>query len=172
MFYVNENLNAKTANDFLENLENKLNELNIGFNEYLADHICYRTSTFEEYKVLIDLLSQKHKLLIASDVGGREIATFKLTTPISFRDYFIDVLEIPSPKKGRNYSSGFEHIEMVIGEDFKSFKEKYPKLSFDDSGCHKDFNPELRLPITEAISIKFHHLTLEKVIEIEKNNSI
>ena len=61
------------------------------------------------------------RLLVESDIGGRPIATFKLTTPIEVRSRdggtrFVDVVEIPSPKDGSPYGAGLEHVEFVVGD--------------------------------------------------------
>ena len=75
------------------------------------DHICYRVESMKDYTRLKTALSAFSTLLIESIVGGRQISTFKLHTPILDG---IDVLELPSPKAGSIYVSGFEHVEFVI----------------------------------------------------------
>jgi predicted metalloenzyme YecM len=140
--------NAIVATDFVSKLRDQvptflkdieqtlLEQYNLNVSDHEADHICWRTSTVEEYTELVTSLKQSSevRLLIESMVGGRLIATFQLeysipvqrfhnvkfTTEISndhtqfsyFR--YIDTIEIPSPKKASQYKSGLEHVEFVI----------------------------------------------------------
>ena len=87
---------VKSAKRFIDNLllpapsfvlevaDILLKEYMISVDNLEADHVCYRTSTKEEYdriKVLFSLAG--HKLLVEADIGGRPISTFQLLTPIS-----------------------------------------------------------------------------------------
>jgi predicted metalloenzyme YecM len=73
-------------------------------------------------------------------------------------------LELPSPKKGSEYSEGFEHVEFVIDEPFEAFIKRYPKTLFDKKGQFKKVNADLRIQF-ENCSVKFHHHSLEYVIK-------
>jgi predicted metalloenzyme YecM len=122
---------------FLKNIELTLMvEYNLDVSDFEADHICWRTSTAEEYTELVTHLKQCSdiELLVESVIGGRLIATFQLkysipvqrfydvktTTKTNNNDkessYFryIDTIEIPSPKMTSQYKSGLEHVEFVI----------------------------------------------------------
>ncbi len=133
------------------------------------DHACYRVETQKEYEEIKAKFLLIGDLLIESEVGGRLISTFKLHTHLKNTNFEIDVIELPQPKANNKYKSGFEHLEFVINDDFESFANSYPKISFDWIGTEKEFNPELRLKLGN-ISVKFHHQTLEEVIEIEKGH--
>jgi predicted metalloenzyme YecM len=62
------------------------------------------------------------RLLIESMVGGRPIATYKLHQAIPLiNGKVIDVLEVPSPKKGSFYKRGLEHIEIVVPFELEGF---------------------------------------------------
>lgn len=111
------------------------------------------------------------KLLIESEVNGRPISTFKLNTPIRYKGYFIDLLELPAPKAGKDTIEGFEHIEVVSKNSFKQIIEENPMCSFSTSGLVKDFNQELALNLG-TFTVKFHYLSLESVVSFEKNNFI
>ena len=88
------------------------------------DHLCYRTSTEDNYLIIKRLFESFSKLLIESEVNGRLISTFKLEAPIVFREWEIGLIEVPAPKKGKLVTDGF--------------------------------------------AVKFHHMSLESVIEIER----
>ena len=59
------------------------------------------------------------QLLIESMIGGRPIATFLLTKPMLFRNLTIRCIEVPCPKPGRPYKSGWEHVEFALNCGFR-----------------------------------------------------
>ncbi|GMH95208.1 hypothetical protein TL16_g13102 [Triparma laevis f. inornata] len=94
-----------------------LSSLEIQVSDKISDHICYRTSTSEEYTTLTTAFNScpsSITLLIESVIGGRMISTYKLSTPIPCDEHQIELLELPSPKSGSPYPSGLEHVEFVI----------------------------------------------------------
>ncbi|MBV5336219.1 VOC family protein, partial [bacterium] len=83
---------------------------------------------------------------VESDIGGRPIATFKLTTPIEVRSRdggtrFVDVVEIPSPKDGSPYGAGLEHVEFVVG-DCGGTETAPPRNS--RGSVYRQFSPPLK----------------------------
>lgn len=112
-------------------------EYNLDVSDFEADHICWRTSTAEEYTELVTHLKQCSDidLLVESVIGGRLISTFQLKYSIPVQRFYdvktktkthnndkeysyfryIDTIEIPSPKMTSQYNSGLEHhVEFVI----------------------------------------------------------
>ena len=104
-------------------------------------------------------------------VGGRLISTFKLTTAVQVGGSKVQLVELPMPKQGSHYEKGFEHAEFVVGEDVNldEFAGLYPDLVWDRAGMKKDANKDIRLVLQDepSISIKFHQLPLDVVIERE-----
>ena len=158
-----------------------------------ADHVCYRTDNMEQYAELVEALrgSDAFRLLIESEIGGRPIATFKLTRALISDNHPITVIEIPSPKKGSPYPAGLEHVEFVIGSNdedsslsplnskvhqsaFASWMEKYPAVDWNtkakDKECNPDISTKMELSDFGTISVKFHLMSLEKVIRFELEN--
>lgn len=156
------------ANEFLQNIEKQLSKIGLDFQKYDIDHLCYRVSSREEYNYLKVFLSEQGDLLIESIVGGRPISTFKLLNPISYSNKNIFLIELPYPKSGSYYPTGFEHAEFIIDVEFNKFIALNPNLLFDCGSIDKDINPEIRLKLAQGKSVKFHHQSLEKVIEMEK----
>ena len=100
-------------------------------------------------------------------VNGRAISTFKLSFPFQTATHEIPLLELPAPKNGASFPTGFEHAEFLIGECFTSFRSKYPGLNLIEGG-NRTLNPELCLKLGDGMQAKFHHLSLGRVIELEK----
>lgn len=158
----------KDLDVFLKNLQFEIDRCGLVIEKtWFIDHICYRAASEGEYKSLIADYKKNNELLIEAPVGGRLISTFKLKDPISFRNFKIPLIEIPMPKLGRETKSGYEHIEIVIQEDFGELQNRYSHLSFLTHALTKELNPELEIELNNC-SIKFHHQSLEKVIEFEK----
>ena len=78
------------------------------------DHICYRTTSLDNYQSAKNLISTIAILLIESEVNGRNIATYRLNEAIIISSKnSIWIIEIPAPKKNSHYDEGFEHLEIV-----------------------------------------------------------
>ncbi len=135
------------------------------------DHLCFRTATDESYLEYKSEFSKFAKLLIESEVNGRLISTFKLPESIYFKKWNIDLIELPAPKKGKVAIEGFEHIEIVVDLPLNQIKSMYPSCQFDEGGMKKDFNQELEI-IFGSSAIKFHSLSLESVVNVEKNSQL
>ncbi len=157
---------------FLEKLNLKLNEANVFLEPHWnIDHLCYRTDTLDRYHELKKEFLTFSRLLIESDVNGRPISTFKLDKPVYFENSSISVVELPAPKKGKVTLEGFEHIEVVCDLSFHELESRYKNLKIDKSGLKKDLNQEFELCFGD-VNLKFHHLSLESVINLEGNQKI
>ena len=153
---------------FLEKITKKINETGININSLEIDHLCYRTSSEQNYLEVKSYFQQQGELLIESEVNGRLIATYKLKKPIHFKEWIIDLIEVPAPKANKRTLEGFEHIEIVIEESFSMFMNQYSDLEFVTKGMDKNLNPEIEIEFMDC-AVKFHHKSLEQVIHIEKN---
>lgn len=151
---------------FLTSLISEAAELSIPTQNLTCDHLCFRVATAAEYSnYKIELL--KHgTLLTEALVNGRPICTFKLDTPFCTDSHTVRLLELPFPKSGIPYVTGFEHAEFLINECFEQFTTKHPHVSFQKSG-NPILNPELCLKLKHK-QIKFHHHPLDRIIEIEE----
>jgi predicted metalloenzyme YecM len=157
------------AQGFLEKLERALIAAGIDLaSHWDLDHLCYRTQTDEEYTILKNEFLGFGKLLIESEVNGRLISTFKLNEFIVFKDWHIDLIELPAPKKAKITPRGFEHIEIVCD---LTFEELIKQFSENPSGLSKLYNRELEISIDD-INLKFHHCSLESVVTLESNTRV
>lgn len=151
---------------FFKNLTQELEANGIPANTLPSDHLCYRVSTIEEYTQYKTHLENHGELLTEAEVNGRPIATFKLNHPFKTDTHEIPLVELPAPKPGTPYNSGFEHAEFIIEESFEDFTAKFPKVNFEPP-TKKAINPELCLKL-EGKQAKFHHQSLEQIIKMEK----
>ena len=169
---MNKNKFEEQAINFLDKLFLNLEESRVMIAKYWEiDHLCYRVESLKRYDELKNSFSTFGKLLIESEINERSIATFKLDSPIIFRHWMIDVVELPAPKLSKLTKEGFEHIEVVCDLSFADLQEKYKHLKLDMNGLNKEFNQELEIELGER-NIKFHHMSLESVVRLEKNKTI
>jgi uncharacterized protein len=163
---------AIQANNFLNMAFADFRVNNFTLDEHWhIDHLCYRASTQENYLSTKRRFEQFSKLLIESEINGRLISTFKLPTPIIFNNWTVDLIEVPAPKAGKITVDGFEHFEVVCDLTFDEIKSRYAQCQFDESGLYKDFNQELEISFN-GFAVKFHHISLESVINVEANPSV
>ncbi|MFZ4405040.1 MAG: VOC family protein [Pseudobdellovibrionaceae bacterium] len=155
------------AEEFMMALTGKLVEAGIPALSLESDHLCFRVGTTEEYDFYKAAFFNHGKLLTEAMVNGRAISTFRLTSAFKTISHEIPLLELPAPKSGTSYSTGFEHAEFLIDSCFATFRSKYPHLNFVEGGNHM-LNPELCLKLGQGIQAKFHHLSLDRVIELEE----
>ncbi|MBC7419549.1 MAG: VOC family protein [Bdellovibrio sp.] len=151
---------------FLQQLTTELIDLKIPAHALECDHLCYRVVSFEEYGFYKKALILHGKLLTEAVVNGRPICTFLLTEPFQTETHIVKLIELPAPKTGANYASGFEHAEFILKESFDQFTAKFPNLTFSLAG-NQTINPELCLKLNEK-QVKFHYQSLKRVIEIEQ----
>jgi len=160
------------AFQFLEKIFLKINAHAIVLEDHWdIDHLCYRVETVERYTELKNSLMQFTEILIESPVNGRLISTFKLRQPLQFKKFKIDLVELPAPKPNKMTPEGFEHIEIVCDVPFSDLINRYPQIALNQAGLNKEINQELEFCLGD-VNLKFHHLSLESVIEVEKNPSL
>ncbi|WP_408095841.1 VOC family protein [Peredibacter sp. HCB2-198] len=158
--------------EFLEKLFVEFAEEEIALEKHWSiDHLCFRTGSDESYEHFKTLFADFGKMLIESPVNGRLIATYKLFEPFRYKHWFIDLVELPAPKKGKITKEGFEHIEVVIDVPFEDITRRYVGKNFSTGGLSKLFNRELEIELKNG-AVKFHHLSLESVVNLEGNERV
>jgi predicted metalloenzyme YecM len=161
----------QNGNRFLERLSNELSAANVALFHWDIDHLCYRSETLERYQILKSEFETIGELLVESEVNGRPISTFKLHEPFQMLGRTIALLELPAPKAGKPSKEGFEHIEVVTPLPLAQLREQYKFLTLDEGGMKKLFNAELEIKFICG-AVKFHNLSLESVIRLEKNKKV
>lgn len=160
------------AHQFLREVFSRCDQLEISIPEHWdVDHLCYRVEDQQSYQQYQQFLLSIGKLLVESPVSGRMISTFQLHQPIEFRDWRIDLIELPAPKMGKVVKEGFEHLEIVCDCPLEGLASLYPQAHFDSKGLGKEFNAEYEMNLGE-MNIKFHHLSLDSVIRLETHPDI
>lgn len=151
------------AQTFLSEIFGRLEEANCPVSNFYLDHICYRTATLEEYLQAKRQLQKMGELLSANLHNGREISVFRLASPIEFKDRTINDFELPAPKLETDYSTGYEHIELVVDVPLRQLVSSHPHLNFNTKHIDQAENPSIKLNF-RAGSVKFHRQALWEVL--------
>ena len=139
------------------------------------DHLCYRVATATEYEQIKRAMARDAMLLGESQVGGRPIATYRLHIPFTYRHRNINVIEIPAPKPGSPYPTGYEHAEFVTDRPLEAFLNLLTQSltalphQLDTRGLAKITNRDIRLQLAPHLSVKFHEQSLAEVILAEQS---
>ena len=135
------------------------------------DHVCYRVGNSARYEHLKQQMGSFSVLLSEAFVNGRPIATFKMKNPLCISENIaISVVEIPSPKTGTFYAEGFEHIEAVVSCRLEEFMLRHSEFDYDKKNLNASINRDISIKFPEGL-IKFHELSLEKVIALESDGA-
>ena len=153
-----------------------------GIDVFSIDHVCYRVESRAAYcHTLAALIPAFGTLAVQGMIAGRPIATVALYEPlhVSLADgsvVHIPAIELPCPKAGRPYPTGWEHCEVVIGppeaepvghQPLVEFMQRHPHLDWNVEALHKDCNPDVSLRVNQSTTVKFHLVPLLNVIEWE-----
>ncbi len=135
------------------------------------DHMCYRTTSTENYEQKKAELSALAELLGETMVNGRPISTFRLNEPVIRSPWRVDAIELPAPKAGSEHKEGLEHVEFVLFDDIPTFLKKYEGKPFEMRASDRGINPEVGLQLG-GMSVKFHLLNLPTVVYLENKLGI
>ncbi len=152
---------------FLEDILGRVKAEGFDFADFTQiDHMCYRTTSLENYEAKKRELESVATLLGETMVNDRPISTFRLHSPVIHMPWRVDAIELPAPKAGAEHKEGLEHIEFVLFDDFPTFLKKYDGKPFEMRAADRGINPEIGLQLN-GLSVKFHLLNLPTVVYIE-----
>lgn len=151
---------------FLDKLFVDITKSGLDLRGKVIDHIAYRTETpqeYEETKVMFNSLGEQ---LPESIIRERRIAVYKLRTPIKYKSWEIEAIELLEPAIGDKFKSGWEHIE-IIDKDLNKLIKKYDILKWETSGMSRVNNPELTLRFSIDKAIRFHPISIMEARKIQ-----
>ena len=149
--------------DFLDKLLQDIEVKGIDISKYDLDHFGYQCSSNEDYDKLKPEFEKVGKLIDEAIVGGRRVGIFKLDTPLEYKNWKIQAVEVVAPKEGQECPSALEHAEFVIDTDFNTFIKKYPNLNWDLTAINQPTFPMVKIKLSDFTQVKFH---LQPVLEI------
>lgn len=151
--------------NFLAQILSEIEKRGIDISKYELDHIGYQASSNEDYDTLLPEFKKLGQMLSENSVGGRRVAVFELTEPLSYKNYSIPAIELIAPKEGQNPPSDLEHIEFVIDEKFDDFVKRYPDLPWDMTKVDQPTFPMVTLKLGDTIQVKFHYTPVLEIVK-------
>ena len=152
---------------FLDDILRRVADQGFDLGDFIQiDHMCYRTTSADNYAEKKLELTAAAVLLGETTVNGRPISTFRLRQPVMHATWRIDAIELPAPKAGSTHQEGLEHVEFVLYDDIPTFLEKYTGKPFEMRAADRGINPEIGLQLGD-LSVKFHLLNLPTVVYLE-----
>lgn len=151
--------------EFLDKLLQDIEVKGIDVSKYNLDHFGYQCSSNEDYDKLKIEVGKTAKLISEYVVGGRRVGIFKFSTPLEYKNWDIQAVEIVAPKEGQECPSALEHAEFVIDTDFDTFVKKYPNLDWDMTAVNQPTFPMVKLRLSDITQVKFHLQPLLEIVE-------
>ena len=106
----------KTSDAFFALAMESIEHLNVWAIKYkpnaIADHICYKCNSSEEFDYLRKLFETNCSFIYQSIISSRRIAIIKFLQPIKSLLGDISFLELSDQKPDGSQISGFDHIEI------------------------------------------------------------
>ncbi len=136
------------------------------------DHIAYRAKSSEEFDSLKEKLTKGEARFYSEKIiRDRRVCILKFVKPLKYKNFTIHFFEILEPAKGeRQFKRQLEHLEVVIDNmNLSGFASKYPNVNFETKNLNNKVNPELILLFPNDANVKFHPMSIDKVVQIEKN---
>ena len=143
-----------------------------------VDHACWRVETGKAYELAsCAALQDGAELLGEAMVGGRPVSVFRLREPLDVGTHRIRLLELPAPKEGSAYATGWEHIEVALGSDERlealaAQLRETSSLKVNWRNWTRASNREVRVtpPGLPNFRVAFHARPLDQVLADERKD--
>jgi uncharacterized protein len=135
------------------------------------DHVCYRTTSNDQYLELRRSLAAAGEVLVEGMIGGRPIVTFRLHQPLASPLAPSPAWSWPRPSRARSTTPAWSTAKSWWRAWSRLLRD-YPRVPFDTSSLRQN-PPELTLALPPC-QIKFHLHPLADTIaaEIARNEVV
>lgn len=136
---------------FINDLKQRLSDLNLTFQSFPLDHICYRANSQKDYDTYFEFFKSKSILYTDKIFHDRHFHTFVLNEPFNYAEVKFYYLEFAEPGGSDDYENGFQHFEFLTNQHLEDVvtKGKIERLIF------KSKHGEEYLKWEDKISVKF-----------------
>ena len=142
---------------FLDTFFEEINKAGIDISGLTLDHIAHQASSSEDYDKVREEFSKLGAMVSEEVVGGRRVCVFDLHSPLKYKDYTIQALELVEPKPDQVFESAFQHAELIYEGSFEGLIQKYPNIDWDKTSMNRDEFAHLKLNFDNGLTLKFLH---------------
>ncbi len=132
--------------NFLSTIEKRLWMYGLKLNDFSIDHLCFRSNNQNDFIKYKKYREQQSLLYSQSFFKNRSFFFYLLKTPIKYKNNNIYYVEYSSPLQNEKYETGFQHIELLVWDNFKLNINKNRSIS-------KDWKSEIKRE--DNLAVKF-----------------
>lgn len=136
----------------------------------LADHLCYKCASTEEFEHVRALLEQQSLYIYQAIISGRRIAYIKLAAPVPTELGDVHFLELSDQKSDGSQKSGFDHVELYpVGDTtYESLLEHVRKKDEQILHVERPHHTTDDVVLPSGLLVRFEHEPLiEKIKRTE-----
>ena len=152
---------------FLDNYFEKIKKYKFNLKGLNLDHIAYHASSSEDYEKLKPEFEKICSFYRDNIIGERRVGVGKLLNPIVYKHHNIEAVELVEPKKGQVHKSGWEHVEFVTKEDYKTILQRHLNLSWETGAMDRPSFSHITAIIDDDTKIKFHNKHILDWVKLE-----
>ena len=139
---------------FLDELLKQIEDVGIDVVNLKIDHIAFSASSSQEYDELLPKYLEEGVLVKEAIISDRRVAIIKLNSPVKYKHYTFNVIELIEPISGEKAISGWEHAEFLV-KNYDEILIKYPNLSWNTSHKDRENFSRIKLTLPNGMEVKF-----------------
>lgn len=165
----------KNTEEFFVAAEESVKHFNAWVAEFspgaVADHICYKCSSLEEFEALRKIFENDSDFIYQSIISHRRIAIIKFLKPIASNLGDIWHLELSDQKPDGSQTSGFDHIEIYPREgSMDDFAQKLQDQGMTLEKTARPHHTTYDSLLSEAFKVRLEPDALIEKIKREEMN--
>ena len=147
---------------FLDTFFEEIDKAGIDVSGLTLDHIAHQASSPDDYEKVREEFNKLGEMVSEEVVGGRRVCVFDLYTPLRYKEYSIQALELVEPKPDQNFESAFQHAELIYEGSFEDLINKYPDINWDTTSMNREEFAHLKVNFENGMTLKFLHAPILK----------
>ncbi len=152
---------------FLDKILAEINSVGINLKDLQIDHVGYAVNSSEVYVQVRDDLLQNGELLKEAIIKNRRIGIIKINTPINYKSYTFNVIEVLEPAENEPVKTGWEHVEFLVN-DYAALLSQYPSLNWSTKYMNQTHFSRIKLILPSGLEVKFLNTPVLETVRQEK----
>lgn len=148
--------------EFIKEITNQVESLGINTQDFVLDHVGYRTETLGRYYEVKDLFLSKSTEIGEVEIKGRPISIWKFNQPLDINETTqVEYFELMAPTENNTFPEGLQHVDFVIPFKLRRLLDMYPKIEWNMNAYNRKISPDLIIVLPEKKSVKFIEMGIE-----------